>query len=268
MMMKAVLVAAWFGTRTLPITKSIPKELLPVGNKPVIQYVIEDLVKNNIKNIVIITSLRKKALEDYFDKNPELEDVLQKKWKMDLLELINTPKTIANFSFVRQDKTLGTAHAVLQVEPWITDDYFIVVFPDAIYPPNMFELMLKKHQETWGAVIMVHEVDPMSVSNYGVVKLDGDRIVDMIEHPKVGEAPSNLINNGVYLLPKKIFSLIKQLPIWPKWEYLLPDAIKALAQQESVYAVKIDPYRDIGSIDLWMKANNKIYQDGYLYPPK
>ncbi len=266
--MKAVLVAAWFGTRTLPITKSIPKELLPVGNKPVIQYVIEDLVKNGVNDVIIITSLWKKALEDYFDKNPELEDLLEKKWKTDLLELINMPKTMANFSFVRQDKALGTAHAVMQVRPWIDDDYFIVIFPDAIYPPNMFELMLKKHKETNGAVIMVHEVDPATVSNYGVVKLDGDRVVDMVENPKIEEAPSNLINNGVYLLPKKIFSIIEQLSMGPKWEYFLPDAIKMLAQEESVYAVKIEPYRDIGSVDLRMKANNKIYQDGYIYPPK
>lgn len=263
--MKAVLVAAWFGTRTLPITKSIPKELLPVWDKPVIQYVIEDLVKNGIDDIMIITSVWKKALEDYFDKNTELEDMLEKKWKLDILELVKKPRTMAKYSFVRQSEPLGTAHALMQVQPWIDDDYFIVIFPDAVYPPNMFELMLKKHKETGWSVIMVHEVDPDKVSNYGVVKLDWDKIVDMVEHPKVDEAPSNLINNGVYLLPKKIFSLIKEVPISAKWEYFLPDAIKLLAQQESVYAVKVQPYRDVGSIELWQKANVKLYQDGKLF---
>lgn len=263
--MKAVLIAAWVGTRTLPISKTIPKELLPVGNKPVIQYVIEDLSRNGVKDIMIVTSLWKKALEDYFDKNAELEDMLEKKWKLEALEAVRKPRTLAKYSFVRQDEPLGTAHAVMQVEPRINDDFFIALFPDAVYPPNMFELMLKKHKETGWAVIMVHEIDPAKVSSYGVVKLDGDRIVDMVEHPKVEEAPSNLINNGVYLLPKKIFSIIKDLPISPKWEYFLPDAIKMLAQQEPVYAVKIEPYRDIGSVDLWLKANAKIYQDGKLY---
>ena len=115
--MKAVLIAAGVGTRTLPITKSIPKELLPVGNKPVIQYVIEDLARNGVKDIMIVTSLWKKALEDYLDKNAELEDMLQKKWKLEALEAVRKPRTLANYSFVRQDEPLGTAHAVMQVKP-------------------------------------------------------------------------------------------------------------------------------------------------------
>ena len=164
--MKAVIVVAGFGTRMLPITKTIPKEMLPVGDKPVIQYTVEDLVRNDIKDIIMITSNQKKALEDYFDKNYELEAILEKKGKHDLLALINAPKEMAHYTFVRQTEILGTAHAVAQVEPRIGDEYFIVIFGDAIYPPQMITDLLKKFTEVQKPIICVHEVPHEEVHRY------------------------------------------------------------------------------------------------------
>ena len=267
--MKAVLVVAWFGTRTLPITKTIPKEMLPVGSKPVIQYVVEWCADAGITDIIMITSQQKKALEDYFDKNPELEDALAKKNKTDLLDIINFPKSLSHISFVRQMQQLGTAHAILQVEPRIADDYFIAVFGDAIYPPRLFTDLLKKFAEMKKPMVCVHEVPHEDVYKYGVVKLDGDRMLGIVEKPNVQDAPSNLVCNGVYLLPKTIFDYIRKTPLSANGnEYLLPDALNLFAQDQELHIFQTDPFWDIGSIDLWMKANNKIFQDWYLYPPR
>jgi len=266
--MKAVIVAAWFGTRMLPITKTIPKEMLPVGNKPVIQYIVEWCVGTWIDDIVIITSQQKKVLEDYFDKNYELEDILQKKWKIELLELINAPKNMAHYTFVKQTEMLGTAHAVLNIQPWIDDDFFLVIFGDAIYPDSMYSELLKKFNELKQPIICAHEVPKEDTYRYGVLKLDGDKIVEIVEQPRVEDAPSNLVCNWVYILPKRIFSFLKELPInVSRWEYLLPDGLNQLMKHMDVHLMKTDPFRDIWSIDLWMKANAKIYQDGFLYPP-
>lgn len=267
--MKAVIVVAGFWTRMLPITKTIPKEMLPVWDKPVIQYVVEWCVNAGIQDIIMITSQQKKALEDYFDKNYELEDILQKKGKLDLLALINTPKDMAHYTFVKQTQMLWTAHAVLQIQPWIDDDYFMVIFGDAIYPNYMYTDLIKKFNEHPQSIICVHEVPKEETYRYGVLKLDGEKVIEIVEQPKVEDAPSNLVCNGVYILPKTIFPLLKNLPIHAaRGEYLLPDALNILMKQTDVLVHITDPFRDIGSIDLWMKANNKIYQDGYLYPPR
>lgn len=176
---------------------------------------------------------------------------------------------MAHYTFVRQTEMLGTAHAVLQIQPLISDDYFIVIFGDAIYPPRMICDILKKFAEDNQPIICAHEVPREDTYRYGVLKLDGEKIVEIVEQPKVEDAPSNLVCNGVYLLPKSIFPILKDLPIdTRRGEYLLPDALNILMKQRDVHVLKTDPFRDIGNVDLRMKANNKIYQDGSLYPPK
>jgi len=173
---------------------------------------------------------------------------------------------MANYTFVKQVKMLGTAHAVLQVEPWI-NDYFMVIFGDAIYPPKLFADMMAHFAKNKKPLICVHEVPREDVFRYGVVKLDGERMIEIVEQPKVEDAPSNLVCNGVYLLPKSVFPLLRDVPIDEKrGEYLLPHALNMLMKTTEVFAFKTEPFRDIGSVDLWMKANNKIYQDGSLYP--
>ena len=264
--MKAVIIAAWFGTRMLPVTKTVAKEMLPVGTKPVIQYTMDALSQAGIQEMLFVTSHYKKALEDYVDAHYELEDLFVKKQKPEFLEMINHPKTMAHYAFVRQHQTLGTAHAVKQVAPWISDDYFFVIFPDAIYHPDLFSLMVQQHKETWSAIIAAHEVPREDVNKYGVIAMDGDRMTHIVEWPKVEEAPSNLICNGVYLLPKRIFQLIDQVKIDEKrGEYLLPDAINLLAQETSVLIHKTAPFWDIGNEKWFLAANAKLYTDGCLF---
>lgn len=250
----------------LPITKTIPKEMLPVWEKPVIQYIVEDLSQSWIKDILMITSQQKKALEDYFDKNYELEDSLKKKGKEDLLALVTFPKSLANYAFVKQTQQLGTAHAISQVAPRINDDFFIVIFWDAIYPPTMISSLLQTFEKTKKPVVCVHEVAWEEVHNYGVVKIEWEIIKEIVEKPKREDAPSNLVCNGVYLLPKEIFDYIKKTPLDEKrGEYLLPDTLNLLMKERDVAYVKVEPFRDIWDMKMLMKANAKMYTDGKLF---
>ncbi len=264
--MKAVIVAAWFGTRMLPITKTIPKEMLPVGDKPIIQYTVEWLVDAGITDIVMITSQQKKALEDYFDKNYELEDILQKKGKLEQLKLINAPKEMAKYTFVKQLEMLGTGHALMQVEHLISDEYFMVIFADTIYPPETFASMIKKFEETHSPIIAIHEVPKEEVYKYGVVQLEGERVVDFVEKPNVEDAPSNLIRNGAAILPKKIFSYLKNIQHDSRsWELNLPDAIKGMLKDTYVVSLILRPYLDTWSL-LWrLEANEKFLRNGKLF---
>ncbi|EKD24936.1 MAG: hypothetical protein ACD_80C00145G0070 [uncultured bacterium (gcode 4)] len=264
--MKAVIVAAGFGTRMLPITKTVPKEMLPVGDRPIIQYTIEWLVDAGITDIIMITSHQKKALEDYFDKNYELEDILQKKGKLELLALINKPKTMATYTFVKQLEMLGTGHALMQAQHLISDDYFMVIFADTIYPPEAFVEMMKAFERSSSPIVAIHEVPQKEVYKYGVVKLDGDKVIDFVEKPKVEDAPSNLIWNGAAILPKRIFSLLQNLEADHRsWELNLPDAIKVLLKETPVVGLSLRPYLDTGSLQWRLEANAKFLRDGKLF---
>ncbi len=264
--MKAVIVAAWFGTRMLPVTKTIPKEMLPVGDKPIIQYTVEGLVDAGITDIIMITSQQKKALEDYFDKNYELEDILQKKGKTDLLALMNKPKEMATYTFVKQLEMLGTGHAILKTEHLIADEYFMVIFADTIYPPETFVEMIKKFEEKKSPIIAVHEVPKEEVYKYGVVKLNNDRVVDFVEKPNIEDAPSRLIRNGAAILPKAIFTTLQHIGLDNRsGELNLPDAIKAMLLDISFFAVQLRPYLDTWSLQGWLEANEKFLKNGKLF---
>ncbi|MBU0626375.1 hypothetical protein KKG31_06960 [Patescibacteria group bacterium] len=198
---------------------------------------------------MMVTSQSKKALEDYFDKSYQLEDILEKKGKLDLLELINKPKNMATYTFVKQFEMLGTGHAVMQAEHLISDDYFMVIFADTIYPPETFIEMVKKHKETGAPIIAVHEVPKEEVYKYGVVKLDGDKMLDFVEKPKVEDAPSNLIWNGAAILPKSIFATLQNIKLDGRsGELNLPDGIRVMLDQIDTRALKLRPYLDTGSL--------------------
>ena len=267
--MKAIVIVAWIWTRTLPITKTIPKEMLPVGDKPVIQYVIECIVSAGIEDILMITSDQKKALEDYFDKDYELESVLTSKWKNDLLDLVAAPAAMGNFAFVRQKQPLWTAHAILQAEPWIADDYFLVVYGDSIYSPYLIVDILKKFAEVKTSILAVNQVPHTETCRYGCLRLDGDRALEIVEKPKIEDAPSDFVWNGVGLFHRSLFDFIKKTAINTAVnDYYITDTFNMLMQQQDVRIVQTDPFWDVGSIDSRMKANAKIYADGYLFPPR
>lgn len=265
--MKAIIVAAWFGTRMLPINKTIPKEMLPVWDKPVIQYCIEEISEAWVKDVIMITSKYKKALEDYFDKNFELEQALEKSGKTEFLEAIIKPTKLVNATFVRQLKALGTWHAVYQTKPWIKDDYFMVIFPDCIYPTGMFKSMMEQFSKNPQPIIACHKVPMEEVYKYGIVSLDeNNHVNDLIEKPKVEESPWNLIRNGVAILPYSIFDKIEQTKTDSRsWETNLPDAMKLLKDEMNILAMEFAPYKDIGNIKARMEANNKLFTDGKLF---
>lgn len=263
--MKAVILAAWYWTRMLPITKTIPKELLPVWDKPVIQYMVESLVENNIKDIVMITSQWKTAIEDYFDKNYELEEKLKNKNKIDLLEKINKPKDIANICFVKQKELLWTWHAVLQAEKWIDDNYFMLILWDSIFHPQIYKQALELHKETGKAIIVANEIPKEDVYKYWVLEIKNGEIVDMIEKPSVEDAPSNLIIPWIYILPKTIFEIIHKTPLDPKlWEILLPDSMKILMKNEKILPCITDKkIRDIWTPELRYQANKDFFENNW-----
>jgi len=265
--MKAILVAAWRGTRMLPLTKTLPKEMLPVWDKPVIQYIVDDVVNANIRDIIMITSQQKKALEDYFDKNYELEDLLTKAWKIEMLEMINKPKNMANYTFIKQTQMLGTWHAVKMAEQRMNDDYFLVIFPDCIYPPKMINQMIEQFNKKKQPILACHKVPMEEVYKYGIVSIDNqNKVQDFIEKPTIEEAPWNLIRNWVAILPKEIFTKIDEVKTDNRtWETNLPDAIKLLKQDIDILAMEFAPYKDIGNIQARMEANNKLFTDWKLF---
>lgn len=263
--MKAIVLAAGFGTRMLPINKSIPKELLPVGDKPVIQYTIESLVKAWVEDILIVTSQGKKSLEDYFDKNYELEEKLKQKGKEELLELINKPKNLANFAFVKQKQPLWTWHAILQAKPWVADDYFIVVNADMIYKENAFVDMIAKHQETQKPVRLLKEIDRKEAYKYGMAKLENEQVVDIIEKPASGQEPSNLMNTWTFLWPQEAFDILATTLPEPNGEIYPWKAAKYVIQTQWILPCITDGLRDIGNQQTRLDANVHLAQHWVLF---
>lgn len=263
--MKAVIAAGWYWTRMLPITKTIPKEMLPVWSKPVIQYIVEGIVGCDIKDIVIITSQWKQALEDYFDKNYELEQILNNKWKQSLLEEINKPKNMANYCFVKQKQQLWFAHAILEAKPWINDDFFLLCVWDTIFHPEIFKDMINLHIKTGKPIIGLQEIAWEDVSKYWVVKIDDWKITWLVEKPSQSMAPSNLIIVWMYILPTTIFNIIEKLEIDKDlWEILLTDAIEQILKDGVYPYVTNHKIWDVWSPKLWLKANNEIMNDEFF----
>ena len=258
--MKAIIPAAGYGTRMLPITKTIPKEMLPVWNKPVIQYIVEWLAWAWIRDIVMITSQWKWALEDYFDKNYELEMLLQKKNKTELLELINKPKNLANMTFIKQKEQLGRAHAACQAEARVNEEFFLVSLGDNFFQPEFYKEIIQLHLDTWNPVYALEEKPHDEIEKYGVVKIVDNVIVDMVEKPKKEYAPSNLIMTGVYIFPKAFFEYTKSLqPDDVSGEFDVGLVFKKLFEDFTCLPY-ISPYkmRDVGSRELRLQANIDI----------
>jgi UTP--glucose-1-phosphate uridylyltransferase len=259
--MKAIIPAAWYGTRMLPITKTIPKEMLPVGNKPVIQYIVEWLVSAGIQDIVMITSQGKAALEDYFDKNYELEELLKRKGKSDLLDAINAPKEMANIVFTKQKTQLGWTHAVAQWQPWMKEwDYFFMTFGDNFFDPTMYQEMMDLHLWTGNPVVCCIQKPAEELSKYGVMMLDGDRIIDMVEKPELGQAPSDWIMAWAAILPYRYFSAVEQTTIETKTGEFDVAALRAIifAEFETLIYRSSYPMWDVGTRELWLQANIDI----------
>ncbi len=255
---KAVIPAAGLGTRFLPATKAQPKEMIPVVDKPGIQWAVEECVRAGISDFLIITSRGKVAIEDHFDRSVELEQSLEKAGKSDELELVRAAAQLGTFHYVRQDSPLGFGHAVLMAKEHVGEESFIVAVPDEIVPEplaaesELLEEMLKIHEEQKASVIAVQRVEYEEISSYGVINPEPIsenvvRIVDMVEKPARDEAPSDLASRGRYLLTAGIFDAIERTSVGVGGEIQLTDAINLLAHEEGVFAyIHNGPIYDVG----------------------
>jgi UTP--glucose-1-phosphate uridylyltransferase len=250
--LKVVIPVAGLGIRILPATKAIPKEMLPLVDKPLIQYIVDECVAAGVKEIVLVTHASKNAIENHFDKSYELESTLEKRVKRQLLEEVQAicPKDVT-IMHVRQGEAKGLGHAVLCAKPCIGNNPFIVVLPDVIldqYSANQktdnLAAMIKRYKDSLASQIMVAPVPECDVNKYGIADCDGVEIAPgdsakikaMVEKPAVGEAPSNLAVVGRYVLSEKIWPLLAKTPAGAGDEIQLTDAIDMLIEQDTVEA--------------------------------
>lgn len=244
---KAVIPAAGLGTRFLPATKAQPKEMLPIVDKPTIQYIVEEAVASGIEEIIVITSSTKRSIEDHFDKSYELEDTLEKKGKKELLKLVKGISNMVNIHYIRQKEPLGLGHAVLCAKSFIGDEPFAVLLGDDIVYAGENEPALKQlintYNETGASVVGVQTVAKSEVDKYGIVapqdlKLNDKvyKVSDLVEKPAIDKAPSQLAILGRYILTPEIFEYLETQERGAGNEIQLTDAIKRLNKRQAVYA--------------------------------
>ena len=251
---KAIIPAAGLGTRFLPATKSVPKEMLPIIDKPTIEYIIEEAVAAGIEDIIIITGKGKRAIEDHFDRALELEHNLLEKGKLDILEKVQYSSELANIHYVRQKEARGLGHAVWCARNFIGDEPFAVLLGDDIVQSEVpcIKQLIDQYEQTGSSVIGVQQVPENETHRYGIVdpKPHVGRlspVVNFIEKPEPGTAPSNLAIMGRYLLTPEIFDILENQETGAGGEIQLTDAIQTLNQTQDVYAYDFEGQRhDVG----------------------
>ncbi len=264
---KVIIPVAGFGTRFLPATKAMPKEMLPIIDKPVIQYVVEEAVESGIEEVILVTSHTKRPVEDHFDVNTELEAWLRKTGKKDILTDVQHVGKLANFIYIRQKGPYGNATPVLNAANLIHDEPFAVLFGDEIIAGKVPRLrqMIETYERYHDPVLAVFPVDAEGTKRYGII--DPKQNVDartyevkgMMEKPGPKRAPSRLAAMGAYILTPDIFDEIRALKPGHNGEYVLLDAIFRLMKKRAVYAREIEGrYYDTGSKIGWLKANIEL----------
>lgn len=250
---KAVFPVAGFGTRFLPATKATPKEMLPVIDKPLIQYAVEEAIAAGVTELIFVTSSTKRAIEDHFDRNWELENRLAETGKNELLKLVRDilPEGVTCV-YVRQAEQLGLGHAVLCAQPLINDEPFAVLLADDLVAENCLAKMVQKYELLKSSIIAVQPISNHETKSYGVVGLtDGDvkkPLASIVEKPTAENAPSNLGVVGRYILTPEIFTYLVEGRCGVGGEIQLTDAIAALIKTEKVYAYELEHARhDCGS---------------------
>jgi len=239
---KAVIPAAGFGTRFLPATKSLPKEMIPVVDKPIIQYGVEEAVLSGIQKIAVITSRGKMTMEDHFDSSPELEFFLEEKGKKDLLEDVRSISRLAEFCFIRQKKALGLGHAIGMAESYIGQDPFAALLPDDIFVCDTpcTKQLIDAYKEFNATIVVLGRVDEEGTKKYGIIKPKqvSERVFqveDLIEKPGPEKAQSDLGLIGRYVFSPGIFEAIRQTSPDHRGEIQITDAIKVLLKTQPVY---------------------------------
>ncbi len=267
---KAVFPAAGWGTRLLPATKALPKEMLPLVDKPVIQYSIEEAVAGGIEQVIIITSSQKRPIEDHFDHSYELEALLEEKGDIDMLRRVRQIVDMVQISYVRQKEQLGLGHAVLMAKEMVGDEPFAVMLPDDVVVGNRpcIGQLIEAYRETHSSVVAVMSVAPDDAPRYGIIDPDPHtssadtrlhRVRGMVEKPAPEAAPSNLAIIGRYVLTPKIFEKLETTPHGAGGEIQLTDAIEALMAEQDIYAYAFEGHRyDAGTTMGWLKASVEL----------
>ncbi|MFS0904987.1 UTP--glucose-1-phosphate uridylyltransferase GalU [Priestia aryabhattai] len=259
---KAVIPVGGLGTRFLPATKAQPKEMLPIVDKPAVQYIVEEAVKSGIESIIFITGRNKKSIEDHFDKSIELEQMLEEKHKFKMLKEVQTISSMASIHYIRQKEPLGLGHAILCAEQFIGDEPFAVLLGDDIMTSEepALKQMIQAYETTNQSVIGVKKVDAEEVSKYGIIKPQKKsgslhEVNDLIEKPSIEQAPSTIAVMGRYILNPSIFSYLKTIERGVGNELQLTDALRVVCEKESLFALELEGQRfDIGDKVGYMKA--------------
>ncbi|NOV03272.1 UTP--glucose-1-phosphate uridylyltransferase GalU [Paenibacillus planticolens] len=251
---KAIIPAAGLGTRFLPATKAQPKEMLPIVDKPAIQYIVEEAIESGIEDIIIVTGRNKRAIEDHFDKSFELEMMLEEKGSTQLLNIVQSVSNLADVHYIRQKQPLGLGHAILCARKFIGDEPFAVLLGDDILqssPPGLKQMM-DIYEQTESSVIAVQEVPWEDVSKYGIVSPSTSggsyRLIDdLVEKPDRDQAPSNLAVIGRYIIMPEIFGILERQEPGRGGEIQLTDALRVLnkEQQMAAYLMQANRY-DVG----------------------
>ena len=272
---KAVITAAGWGTRFLPLTKSQPKEMLPLLMKPLIQYSIEEAVACGAELVVIVTSRYKKSMADHFQHHQELEDLLEKKGDTEMLAEIRRLSHLADICYVHQDEQLGLGHAVGITRDVIGNEPFMLFLPDDIfqYGEQVLRHMLEVYERYRGPVIAVSQVSDEEVSRYGIIDpapLEGrvSRIKGLVEKPSLVEAPSHLAIMGRYILSPEIFSALEETQPGRGGEIQLTDALQILSGKQAVYGYEFEGKRyDTGTFSGWLQTTVEMaLQDPQIGP--
>ncbi|MBU3174986.1 UTP--glucose-1-phosphate uridylyltransferase GalU [Clostridium estertheticum] len=259
---KAIIPAAGLGTRFLPATKAQPKEMLPIVDKPTIQYIIEEAVAAGIEEILIITGRNKRAIEDHFDKSVELEYQLQKNGKDEVLKMVQNISNLANIYYIRQKEPKGLGHAISCAKTFVGNEPFAVMLGDDVVDSEVpcLKQLIDCYSKYETSIIGVQEVPESEVSKYGIV--DGisveDRVYkvkDVIEKPKASEAPSNIAILGRYIITPRIFDILENTKPGKGGEIQLTDALKTLISEEDMYAYNFEGRRyDVGDKEGFLEA--------------
>ena len=250
---KAIIPAAGLGTRFLPATKAMPKEMLPIVDKPTIQYIVEEAIASGIEDIIIVTGKHKRSIEDHFDHAFELEDTLLKKGKMDMLDSVLQTSNV-EIHFIRQKQPLGLGHAIWSARKFIGDEPFAVLLGDDIVenPEPCLAQLMNQYELTQNSIIGVQQVPEDQTHRYGIIDpISVDRqliaVNKFIEKPAAGTAPSNYAIMGRYILTPEIFQFLEKHELGAGGEIQLTDAIQQLNEQQPVYAYEFEGKRfDVG----------------------
>lgn len=275
MIRKCLFPVAGYGTRFLPATKSMPKEMLPIVNKPLVQYGVEEAAAAGLKNVTFVTGRGKRAIADHFDTSYELEHQISGTSKEEYLVEIRGIIDNVKFSYTRQNKMLGLGHAILTGEPLIGDEAFGVVLADDLClmeeegQEGVLAQMVKLYNQFRCSIVAIEEVPADEVNKYGVIAGEsmGDglyRVTDMVEKPSIEEAPSNLAIIGRYILTPDIFDKLRTTPPGRNGEVQITDALMQQAKEGCVMAYKFKGRRfDCGSVDGFVEATNYCYENIY-----